>query len=92
MGANPHANAGVLLRELRMPEFRSYAVDVAKPGTVVAKATRVMGELLRDVMRLNLESRNFRVFGPDETASNRLNALFEVTDRTWLGENSPDDS
>jgi xylulose-5-phosphate/fructose-6-phosphate phosphoketolase len=92
MGANPHANGGVLLRELRMPEFRSYAVEVAKPGTVVAEATRVMGEFLRDVMRLNLESRNFRVFGPDETSSNRLNVLFEVTGRAWLAEKSPDDS
>jgi xylulose-5-phosphate/fructose-6-phosphate phosphoketolase len=82
MGANPHAKGGILLRELKMPDFRDYAVDVRKPGAVVAEATRVMGQFLRDVMQLNMGQRNFRVFGPDETASNRLTALFEVTDRT----------
>ena len=81
MGANPHANGGLLLKNLAMPDFRTHAVDVSKPGRVIAEATRVMGEFLRDVMALNLESRNFRVMGPDETASNRLTALFEVTDR-----------
>ncbi|MGA7800512.1 MAG: phosphoketolase family protein [Gammaproteobacteria bacterium] len=86
MGANPHANGGLLLKELRMPDFRDYAVDVAKPGQVRAEATRVMGTLLRDVMRLNADRRNFRVMGPDETASNRLTALFDVTDRAWMAE------
>jgi xylulose-5-phosphate/fructose-6-phosphate phosphoketolase len=81
MGANPHANGGLLLKDLILPEFRDYAVEVPKPGTVVAEATRVMGRLLRDVMKLNMDARNFRVVGPDETASNRLDALFEVTNR-----------
>jgi xylulose-5-phosphate/fructose-6-phosphate phosphoketolase len=91
MGANPHANGGVLLKELRMPDFRGYAVEVPKPGMVVAEATRVMGRFLRDVMKLNMDHRNFRVFGPDETTSNRLDALFEVTGRTWLAETIPED-
>jgi len=91
MGSNPHANGGALLRDLRMPDFRTYAVDVAQPGAVEAEATRVMGNLLRDVMKLNMDSRNFRVVGPDETASNRLGALFEVTERTWLAERLPED-
>ena len=82
MGANPHANGGLLLKDLRLPDFRSYAVDVPKPGVVIAEATRVLGDMLRDVMKLNGPARNFRIFGPDETASNRLNAVFEVTDRT----------
>ncbi|MFA5873433.1 MAG: phosphoketolase family protein [Anaerolineales bacterium] len=81
MGANPHANGGLLLKDLKLPDFRDYAVDVPKPGTVEAEATRVMGQFLRDVMKRNEDSRNFRVMGPDETNSNRLNALFEVTDR-----------
>jgi xylulose-5-phosphate/fructose-6-phosphate phosphoketolase len=81
MGANPHANGGLLLKDLRMPDFRKYAVEVSKPGTSFGEATRVLGVLLRDVMKLNDASKNFRVFGPDETASNRLGALFEVTDR-----------
>jgi xylulose-5-phosphate/fructose-6-phosphate phosphoketolase len=91
MGANPHANGGILLKELKMPDFRDYAVDVSKPGVVVAEATRVMGQFLRDVMKLNMGHRNFRVFGPDETASNRLTALFEVTDRTWVADTVPED-
>jgi xylulose-5-phosphate/fructose-6-phosphate phosphoketolase len=91
MGANPHANGGILLKDLRMPDFRDYAIDVPQPGTVRAEATRVLGEMLRDVMKLNSESRNFRVVGPDETASNRLNALFEVTDRTSAAEILPSD-
>ena len=91
MGANPYANGGVLLKDLRMPDFREYAVNVPRPGAVVAEATRVLGQLLRDVMKLNEKQRNFRVFGPDETASNRLSALFEVTDRTWLAEAVPED-
>jgi xylulose-5-phosphate/fructose-6-phosphate phosphoketolase len=91
MGANPHANGGLLLKNLKMPDFRDYAVDVPKPGGVVAESTRVLGGFLRDVMKLNAKERNFRVFGPDETASNRLGSLFEVTDRTWLAETFPDD-
>ena len=81
MGSNPHANGGLLLKDLRLPDFRQYAVEVDKPGTSNAEATRVLGTMLRDVMKLNMDTRNFRVFGPDETASNRLGALFEVTDR-----------
>ncbi len=91
MGANPHANGGLLLKDLRMPDFRTYAVDVSTPGTAMAEATRVLGGFLRDVMRLNGDRRNFRVFGPDETASNRLSDLFEATDRTWVAERQPDD-
>ena len=91
MGANPHANGGLLLRDLRMPEFRDYAVAVDRPGAAAAEATRVMGAFLRDVMRLNDDQRNFRVFGPDETASNRLSAIFDATDRTWMGALRPDD-
>jgi xylulose-5-phosphate/fructose-6-phosphate phosphoketolase len=91
MGANRHANGGQLLRDLLLPDFRAYAVDVPEPGTVTAEATRVMGDLLRDVMRLNAEARNFRVFGPDETASNRLGSLFDVTDRTWMARMIPGD-
>ncbi len=84
MGANPHANGGVLLRDLRLPDFRDYAVAVDSPGGGVAESTRVMGNFLRDVMQKNRD--NFRVFGPDETASNRLGALFEVTDRAWMAQ------
>jgi xylulose-5-phosphate/fructose-6-phosphate phosphoketolase len=91
MGANPHTNGGVLLKDLRLPDFRDYAVDVPKPGAVEAEATRVMGGFLRDVMKLNTNNRNFRVFGPDETASNRLGALFEVTDTVWNAEILPTD-
>jgi xylulose-5-phosphate/fructose-6-phosphate phosphoketolase len=81
MGANPHANGGLLLKDLDLPDFREYAVDVPAPGAVTAEATRVMGRMLRDVMKRNLKTANFRVVGPDETNSNRLGALFEVTDR-----------
>jgi len=84
MGANPHANGGLLLKNLVMPEFRDYAVPVARPGTEVAEGTRVLGNFLRDVMKLNADSKNFRVFGPDETASNRLDALYEVTDKVTM--------
>lgn len=91
MGANPHANGGILLRDLKMPDFRQYAVEVSKPGNAIAEATRVSGRFLRDVMKLNLDQRNFRVFGPDETASNRLDPLFEVTDRVWTAEQLPED-
>jgi xylulose-5-phosphate/fructose-6-phosphate phosphoketolase len=86
MGANPHANGGILLRELRLPDFRQYAVGVPNPGATTGEATRVLGRYLRDVMKSNLDTSNFRVFGPDETASNRLDALFEVTGRTWVAE------
>jgi xylulose-5-phosphate/fructose-6-phosphate phosphoketolase len=84
MGANPHANGGILLKDLVMPDFREYAVKVSKPGTSIAEATRVLGTFLRDVMKCNAESKNFRVFGPDETASNRLDALFEVTNKVTM--------
>ena len=83
MGANPHANGGILLRELRMPDFRQHAVDVPSPGAVSAQDTMVLGEFLRDTVKLNEAARNFRVFGPDETVSNLLGAVFEVTDRQW---------
>jgi xylulose-5-phosphate/fructose-6-phosphate phosphoketolase len=83
MGANPHANGGLLLRDLLMPDFRNYGVDVPAPGSVQAADTHELGEFLRDVAKLNGEQRNFRIFGPDETLSNRLNAVFEVTSRQW---------
>ena len=81
MGANPHANGGMLLRDLKMPDFRDYAVEVKAPGGVEAEATRIQGELIRDILRDNAGARNFRVFSPDETASNRWSAVFEVTNR-----------
>lgn len=84
MGANPHANGGKLLRKLRLPDFRNYAVTVTERGETMGEATRVQGQFLRDVMQANLASRNFRLFGPDETASNRWNNVFEVTARTWM--------
>jgi xylulose-5-phosphate/fructose-6-phosphate phosphoketolase len=83
MGANPHANGGLLLRDLIMPDFRKYAIQAPSPGSVRAADTHVLGEFLRDVVKLNHEQRNFRIFGPDETLSNRLNAVFEVTNRQW---------
>ncbi len=86
MGANPHANGGLLLRDLTMPDFRSYAIDVPRPGGVNGEATRVQGMFLRDVMKQNAATKNFRVFSPDETNSNRWNAIFEVTERTWMAE------
>jgi xylulose-5-phosphate/fructose-6-phosphate phosphoketolase len=91
MGANPHANGGVLLKDLVMPNFREYAVKVSKPGTSIAEATRVLGTLLRDVMKLNAGSKNFRVFGPDETASNRLDALYEATSKVTMQPMVPTD-
>jgi xylulose-5-phosphate/fructose-6-phosphate phosphoketolase len=91
MGANPHANGGLLLRDLQLPDFRDYAVDAAQPGQMQAEPTRILGRFLRDVMRLNMEARNFRVVGPDETASNRLGALFEATGRAWVAERLPED-
>ncbi len=86
MGANPNANGGLLLHDLKMPDFRNHAVDVTKPGTSTAEATLIMGAFLRDVMQLNWDSRNFRIFGPDETASNRLTHLFDITGRTSAAE------
>ena len=86
MGANPHANGGLLLRDLRTPDFRDYGVEVPAPGEVEAQDMLVLGGYVRDVMKLNLESRNFRIFAPDETASNRLHPVFEVTGRRFLGE------
>jgi xylulose-5-phosphate/fructose-6-phosphate phosphoketolase len=91
MGANPHANGGILLKDLVMPDFRDYAVKVSKPGTSLAEATRVLGTFLRDVMKRNAESKNFRVFGPDETASNRLDALFEATNKITMEPIEPTD-
>ncbi|HZA23125.1 MAG TPA: phosphoketolase family protein, partial [Dehalococcoidia bacterium] len=83
MGANRHANGGILLRDLRMPDFRDYAVEVPHPGAVEAEDTRVLGYFLRDVMRANAPYRNFRLFGPDETESNRLGAVYEATGKAW---------
>ena len=83
LGSTPHANGGVLLRDLILPDFRDYAVPVKSPGQATSEPTRVLGSLLRDVMRLNSRERNFRIFGPDETESNRLNAVLEVTGKTW---------
>ena len=91
MGANPHANGGLLLRDLRMPEFRTYGVGVPAPGAVQAADTHVLGEFLRDVIKLNQDQRNFRIFGPDETLSNRLNAVFEVTNRQWEARTTAND-
>jgi xylulose-5-phosphate/fructose-6-phosphate phosphoketolase len=91
MGANPHANGGLLLKDLVMPDFREYAVKVTKPGIETAEATRVLGNLLRDVMKCNADSKNFRVFGPDETASNRLDALYEVTEKAFMQPMLPTD-
>jgi xylulose-5-phosphate/fructose-6-phosphate phosphoketolase len=86
MGSNPHANGGELLQPLSLPSFYDYAVTVVSPGAVEAAATRVLGTFLRDVMKLNLTKANFRIFGPDETASNRLDAVFEVSGKEWMAE------
>jgi len=91
MGANPHANGGILLRDLIMPDFRQYAVNVPSPGSVQAADAHELGVFLRDVVNLNREQRNFRIFGPDETLSNRLNAVFEVTDRQWDAQTQDND-
>jgi xylulose-5-phosphate/fructose-6-phosphate phosphoketolase len=85
MGANPVANGGILLRDLKLPDFRDYAIAVPTPGSVTGEATRTMGTFLRDVIKLNAEARNFRLMGPDETESNRLGACFEATDRVFTG-------
>ena len=86
MSANPHGNGGLLLRDLRLPDFRDYAVEVKKPGATNAEATRMMGKFLRDVMKLNMESKNFRLFSPDENNSNRWQDAMEVTNRAWMAE------
>ena len=91
MGANPNANGGILLQDLHMPDFRNFAVDVPSPGSVQAADTHVLGEFLREVIKLNDEQRNFRIFGPDETLSNRLNAVFEVTNRQWEAKTKKND-
>src|SRR3954465_14078237 len=91
MGANPHANGGLLLRDLKLPDFRDYAIRVTVPGSVVAESTRVQGQFIRDVFKQNAAARNFRVFSPDETASNRWNAVFEVTDRCSTADIVPGD-
>ena len=92
MSANPHANGGALMRPLRLPDFKAYAIALGAPGLVDAEATRTLGCFLRDVMRDNRETRNFRVFGPDETASNRLQALYDVTDKAWDAATVPEDT
>ncbi|MEB2846385.1 phosphoketolase [Rhizobiales bacterium RZME27] len=86
MGANPHANGGLLRRELKTPDFRDYAVAVPSPGSVETGSTKILGDYLRDVIRYNAEERNFRIFGPDETASNRLGSVFEATDKVWMAD------
>ncbi|MBV9610822.1 MAG: phosphoketolase family protein, partial [Acidobacteriaceae bacterium] len=91
MGMNPHANGGTLLQPLVLPDFRKHAVKLDKPGGIDAEATRVLGRYLRDVMQRNLKSRNFRVFGPDETASNRLEAIYEVSAKEWMAKIEPVD-
>jgi xylulose-5-phosphate/fructose-6-phosphate phosphoketolase len=92
MGANPHANGGVLLRDLNLPDIRNYAARVTHPGASTAESTRLLGAWLRDVFKLNAEASNFRMWGPDETSSNRLDAVFETTQRTWMAEFEPGDT
>ncbi|QKK30499.1 phosphoketolase family protein [Rhizobium indicum] len=84
MGANPHANGGLLRRELDVPDIRDYAVDIGKRGSAMVQSTEILGHYLRDTMKRNAEAANFRIFGPDETESNRLGSVFEVTDRVWM--------
>ena len=91
MSDNPHANGGLLLKDLRMPDFRNFAVEVPSPGATMAESTRVMGKFLTEVMRLNLESRNFRLFSPDENNSNRWQDVLSVTNRAWTAEVLPED-
>ncbi|MGY4158445.1 xylulose-5-phosphate/fructose-6-phosphate phosphoketolase [Bradyrhizobium sp. USDA 4461] len=91
MGANPHANGGTLKRKLTLPDYRSYAVDLVSPGSQIGEATRTVGGYLRDVIGLNAADRTFRLMGPDETASNRLDAVFEATDRVWMEDIEPFD-
>ena len=91
MGMNPHANGGLLMQPLRTPSFREFAIDVKQPGEPATEATRILGKYLREVMKCNLDSKNFRVFGPDETASNRLEAIYDVSKKTWESETLPVD-
>jgi xylulose-5-phosphate/fructose-6-phosphate phosphoketolase len=91
MGSNPHANGGLLLRDLRLPDPRKHAAEVASPGATSAESTRLLGRYLREVFTLNADTRNFRMFGPDETSSNRLDDVFEVTGRAWVAQTQPDD-
>jgi len=91
MSANPHANGGLLLKDLRLPDFRRYAVAVKRPGAVEAEATRIMGAFLRDTMKINMEHRNFRLFSPDENNSNRWQDVLDITNRAWMAERQPYD-
>lgn len=91
MGANPHANGGTLKKKLELPDYRSYAVEVPSPGSGPQEATRIMGFYLRDVIRMNAQARTFRLMGPDETSSNRLDAVFEATERVWMEQIEPYD-
>lgn len=92
IGDNPHANGGILLRDLRLPNFQDYAIDVTQPGKIEAEATRVMGAFLRDVMKNNAQQQNFRIFGPDETSSNRWDDIFSATSRVWMEKRLPEDT
>jgi xylulose-5-phosphate/fructose-6-phosphate phosphoketolase len=92
MGSNPHANGGLLLRDLDLPDVRTYAVPVKQPGATMGESTRVLGRYLRDIFKMNDNPGNFRLWGPDETSSNRLDAVFEVTQRTWMAELEADDT
>jgi xylulose-5-phosphate/fructose-6-phosphate phosphoketolase len=92
MGSNPHANGGLLLRDLHLPDIREYAVKVERAGGQIAESTRVLGKYLREIFELNAQAANFRLWGPDETSSNRLDAVFETTQRTWMAELAPDDT
>ncbi len=91
MGLNPHANGGLLMQDLKLPDFNDYAIKVEQPGKVYAESTKILGGYLRDIIKLNELKRNFRIFGPDETNSNRLNAVFEATNRVWLADIYPYD-
>ena len=91
MGANPHANGGLLLKDLRLPDFRDYKLDIKRPGEIEAGDMTELGKFVRDIFVLNEENRNFRIFGPDETMSNRLNAVFEATNRDWNNDTLPND-
>src|SRR6059036_498523 len=91
MSANPHGNGGLLLKDLRLPDFRDYAIKVSNPGAITAESTRVMGKFLRDVMKLNMDQRNFRLFSPDENNSNRWQDAMEVTNRAWKADRYPYD-
>ncbi|EJT04218.1 phosphoketolase family protein [Rhizobium sp. CCGE 510] len=91
MGANPHANGGLLRRDLAVPDINDYAVDIGRRGSAMVQSTEILGHYLRDTMKLNAETANFRIFGPDETESNRLGSVFEVTDRVWMEDIEPYD-